>query len=192
MCTPLCSGSDYTLTKRKSKCHRGRLGLLRCVVSSVATGDIWASEEQITEVHQLAPSRPTGCLRHGNEQRVPPWPVMPERSRPNRASSATRQKLQRVVTHSVEDASVSAPSPDWGTTSSSRAAEWGLSLPCLATWSSSETKNWGGNIAWQIRLAKIREPQTELELHRIKQWMDIIKDKPKILFFFLSYLVKYY
>lgn len=109
-------------------------------MSSIATGDIWASEEQITEVHQIAPSRPTGCLRHGNVQCVPSRPVMPEWSRPNRTSedvSTARQKHGRDVTHSVEDASVSAPSPDCGTTSSSRAA----ALPCLATWSSSETKN---------------------------------------------------
>lgn len=84
MCTQLYPCSDSTLTKRKSKCHRGRLRLLRRVVSSIATGDKRASEEQITEVHQIAPSRPTGCLRHGNVQCAPSWPVMPERSRPSR------------------------------------------------------------------------------------------------------------
>lgn len=49
------------------------------------------------------------------------------------------------LTHSEEVASsLSAPSPDCGTISSLRAC-WGLSLPRLATWSSSETKNCGGS-----------------------------------------------
>lgn len=156
--------------KWKSKCHRGRLGLLRWVVSSIATGDLWVSEERITGVHQIMPSRPTGCLRHGNVLCVPQsclsgltqsehlW----ERFS-NMAKTCIMQSSQQVkhdyklesffffgvkeldFTHSEEDASsVSAPSPDCGTMSSSR-AEWRLSLPRLATWSSSETKNWGGN-----------------------------------------------
>lgn len=70
--------------KWKSKCHRGRLGLLRWVVSSIATGDIWVSEERITRVHQIMHSRPTGCLRHGNVQCVPQWPIMAEWSHPVR------------------------------------------------------------------------------------------------------------
>lgn len=66
----------------------GRLGLLRCAVSSIATGDIWVSEERNTPVHQIMLSRPTRCLTHGNVQCVPHWPIkhVPEWSHPIRTS----------------------------------------------------------------------------------------------------------
>ena len=88
---------DKPLVKWNSKCHRWSLGLVRWVVSSIATGDIWVSEARITQVHQIMPSRPTGCLRHGNVQCVPHWPIkpVPELSHPIRAFlniSATWQK----------------------------------------------------------------------------------------------------
>ena len=55
-------------------------------MSSIATGDIWVSEKWITRVHQIMPSRPTGCLRHGNVQSVADWPIkhVPEQSQPIR------------------------------------------------------------------------------------------------------------
>lgn len=37
-------------------------------VSSIATGDLCVSEDRITLVHHITPSRPTACQRHGNLQ----------------------------------------------------------------------------------------------------------------------------
>ncbi|TNN41625.1 hypothetical protein EYF80_048199 [Liparis tanakae] len=55
------------LMKRNGKCHGWSLGLLRCVASSTATVDIWVSNEGITLVHQMVPSRPTGCLSRDSD-----------------------------------------------------------------------------------------------------------------------------
>lgn len=79
------------------------------------------------------------------------------------------------LTHSVEVASsVSTPTPDCGTISSSR-ADWGLSVPCLATWSSSETKNCGGNTECESRAySKNRQRSQKFKSGtsgiRFKQW----------------------
>lgn len=79
----------------KVKCHLGRLGLVRCVVSSIATGDIWVSEELTpTLVHQIMPSRPSRCLRHGNVQCVPQCPVTPKQSHPIRVLVKTFHFIQ--------------------------------------------------------------------------------------------------
>ena len=85
---------DETLMKFNTKCHAWSLGLLRCAASSIATGDIWVSEERITRVHQIRPSRPTGCLRHGNVQCVPQRPIKraPEPSPPIRTTVRTVQQ----------------------------------------------------------------------------------------------------
>lgn len=77
----LLSSSDF-FKKEESKCHRWSLGCW------VATGDIWVSEDRITLVHLIMPSRLTGCLRHGNVQYIvhprPPNRREPQCSHPNR------------------------------------------------------------------------------------------------------------
>lgn len=75
---------------------------MRCLVSSIATGDIWVSEELTpTLVHQIMPSRPSRCLRHGNVQRVPRCPVTPEQSRPIRVLVKTLQRRGKNMHYAI-------------------------------------------------------------------------------------------
>lgn len=86
----------------KVKCHLGRLGLVRCDVSSIATGDIWLSEELTpTLAHQIMPSRPSRCLRHGNVQRVPQCPVTLEQSHPTRVLVKTFQRRGKNMHYAI-------------------------------------------------------------------------------------------